>query len=121
MFVFYGRKDRKKHLHCARSHKDVLVFNRRGGVSPPANIRFLMIKREAKRLPYGHTDKFRQRYCFLCRFVLEWDYIVGRGRICLQMGSRRNECLESKKAAGVTPRPTKGYGLCPMPALQATL
>ena len=30
--------------------------------------------------------------------------------------SRRNERLESKKAAGVNPRPTiKGYGLCPKP------
>ena len=28
--------------------------------------------------------------------------------------SRRNERLESKKAAGVNPRPTKGYRLCPM-------
>ena len=42
--------------------------------------------------------------------------------ICVIMGlhrragacSRRNERLESKKAAGVNPRPTKGYGLCPM-------
>ena len=42
--------------------------------------------------------------------------------ICVIMGlhrragacSRRNERLESKKAAGVNPRPTiKGYGLCP--------
>ena len=29
--------------------------------------------------------------------------------------SHRNERLESKKAAGVNPRPTKGYGLCPKP------
>ena len=43
--------------------------------------------------------------------------------ICVIMGlhrragacSRRNERLESKKAAGVNPRPTKGYGLCPVP------
>ena len=35
--------------------------------------------------------------------------------------SRRNERLKSKKAAGVNPRPTKGYGLRPMPAPFATL
>ena len=43
--------------------------------------------------------------------------------ICVIMGlhrragacSRRDERLESKKAAGVNPRPTKGYGLCPKP------
>ena len=29
--------------------------------------------------------------------------------------SRRNERLESKKATGVNPRPTKGHGLCPKP------
>ena len=28
----------------------------------------------------------------------------------MQMGSRRNERLESKKAAGVNPRPTRGMG-----------
>ncbi|MBR4852907.1 MAG: hypothetical protein IKV01_04805, partial [Clostridia bacterium] len=45
--------------------------------------------------------------------------------ICVIMGlhrragacSRRKERLESKKAAGVNPRPTKGYGLCPKPCV----
>ncbi len=34
----------------------------------------LMIEREAKRLPYGYTNKFRQRYCFICRVcgIMGW-------------------------------------------------
>ena len=37
-------------------------------------------------------------------------YIVGRGLAPAVMNA-----LNQKKAAGVNPRPTKGYGLCPKP------
>ena len=46
-----------------------------------------------------------------------YNVVTRRAGAC----SRRHERLESKKAAGVNPRPTKGYGLCPKPAPFATL
>ena len=44
------RRGRRSLPWFARNHSPHL---RRGGVSPPANIRFSTIKREAKRLPYN--------------------------------------------------------------------